>query len=132
MLRLRLIKFSDFYQILIALSKTGLSSFWTTYSYQILIIFSFLESLWHKETFYKEIFANYLHTTRKKNLHIRLFKILQKPLHIWNAMVIWSRVFHKCIFYHFLDIFYLQTFLLFNWIFKKKINFCKFAIFSRF
>ena len=42
----------------------------------------------------------------------------------------WSRAFQKCIIYHFLDNFVLQTFLLYNWILQKKIfNFGKFANF---
>ena len=42
----------------------------------------------------------------------------------------WSRAFQKCIIYHFLDNFFLQTFLLYNWILQKKtFNFCKFAKF---
>ena len=43
----------------------------------------------------------------------------------------WSRAFQKCIIYHFLDNFFLQTFLLYKWNldFAKKIQFlqiCKF------
>ena len=34
----------------------------------------------------------------------------------------WSRAFQKCIIYHFLDFFVLQTFLLYNWILQKKIS----------
>ena len=41
----------------------------------------------------------------------------------------WSRAFQTCIIYHFLDNFFLQTFLLYKWILQKKFNFCKFAIF---
>ena len=32
----------------------------------------------------------------------------------------WSRVFQTCIIYHFLDNFFFQTFLLYNWILQKK------------
>ena len=31
----------------------------------------------------------------------------------------WSRAFQTCIIYHFLDNFFLQTFLLYNWILQK-------------
>ena len=41
----------------------------------------------------------------------------------------WSRAFQKCIIYLFLDNFFLQTFLLYNWILQKKFNFCKLANF---
>ena len=41
----------------------------------------------------------------------------------------WSRALQKCIIFHFLDKFFLQTFLLYNWICDKKFNFCKFANF---
>ena len=40
-----------------------------------------------------------------------------------------SMAFQKLIFYHFLDKFFLRTFLLNNWILQKNFNFCKFAIF---
>ena len=40
----------------------------------------------------------------------------------------WSRAFQKCIFYHFMDNFFMQTFLLYNWIWQNKCyNFCKCA-----
>ena len=41
----------------------------------------------------------------------------------------WSKAFQKCIICHFLDNFFLQTFLLYNRILQKKINLCKFANF---
>ena len=40
-----------------------------------------------------------------------------------------SRAVQKCLFYNVLDMFFLQTFLLYNWILQKKFNFCKFANF---
>ena len=39
----------------------------------------------------------------------------------------WARAFQKCIFYHFLDNFFLQTFNYITGFCKKKFNFCKFA-----
>ena len=42
-----------------------------------------------------------------------------------------SRAFQKCIIYHFLDNFFLQTFLLYNWILQKKnLIFAKFQFFA--
>ena len=66
--------------------------------------------------FCKEMFANYLQTTR------------QRKFAHFTGTGSW-RVFQKCIFYHFLDNFFLQTFLLCNWILQKKNQFwqiCKF------
>ena len=72
--------------------------FWPTFTCQILIKFSFLESLWHKKTnctsfakklhiFCKQHVKVNLHFISFSSLKIRLFKILQKFLHIWNGMV---------------------------------------------
>ena len=41
----------------------------------------------------------------------------------------WSRAFQKCIIYHFLNNFFLQTFLLYNWILQKKSIFANLQIF---
>ena len=41
----------------------------------------------------------------------------------------WARAFQKCLIYHFLDNFFLKTFLIYNWILQKKFKFFKFAIF---
>ena len=94
--------------------------FWPTFTCQILIKFSFLESLWHKVTnctsFAKKI-AIFCRQPVKGNLHIfsfswlkiRLFKIYQNFCIFEMA---WSRAFQKCIIFHFLENFFLQTFLL--------------------
>ena len=42
----------------------------------------------------------------------------------------WSNALQKCIIHHFfLDKLFLQTFLLYNWILQKKLNFRKFLNF---
>ena len=110
--------------------------FWPTFTCHILIKFSFLESLWHKETdctsFAKKKMQIFCKQPVKGNLHIfsfswlkiRLFKILQKLLHIWNGMVKgFSKMYN---FSFFGQIFFLQTFLRYNWILRW---FCKFANF---
>ena len=56
-------------------------------------------------------------------LKIRLFIILQIFLHFWNGIV---NGFSK--FFIFWTIFFLQTFLVYNWK-HEKFNFCKFANF---
>ena len=102
------------------------SLFWPTSTCQILIKFSFLESLWHKETnctsFAKkmQIFSK---QPVKGNLHIFSFSWLKsgylkfcKNFCIFEMA--WSRAFQKCIIFHFLDKFFLQTFLLYNWILR--------------
>ena len=112
--------------------------FWLTFSFQILITFSFLESPWHKatdqtifakkllQTICKQPVEGNLHIFSFSQLHIRLFKILQNFLHIWNGMV---KGFSKMYNLSFFGQFFLQTFLLYNWILKKKFNFCKFTNF---
>ena len=81
--------------------------FWPTSTCQILIKFSFLESLWHKDTdftsfakkmliFCKQPVKGNLHIFSFSWLKIRLFKIL----HIWNVMVkgfskMYNFSFHK-------------------------------------
>ena len=99
---------------------------WPTFSCQILIIFSFLESLWHKETNCTtfDIFLNYLYTTRQKictfltfsNYKLDYLKFCKFFLHIFNSMVMgFSKMYN-----HFLDILFLQAFLLYNWILQTK------------
>ena len=106
--------------------------FWPTFSCQILITFSFLESLWHKETYCTslqrnlcKLFANnpskeictflvFLNYTSGYLKFCKTFCLIEMA---------WSRAFQTCIIYHFLDNFFLQTFLLFNWILQKKIQF---------
>ena len=107
--------------------------FWPTSTYQILIKFCFLESLWHKETdctsfakkllqiICKEPVKGNLHNFSFSKLHVRLFKILQTFLHIWNGMV---KGFLKM---YILDHFF--TCLLYSWILQKKFLFCKFPFF---
>ena len=56
----------------------------------------------------------------KGNLHILVFfNYTSGYLKFCNFFCIfemaWSRAFQKCIIYHFLDNFFLQTFLLYNW-----------------
>ena len=82
--------------------------------------------------FCKEIFANYLHTTRQKKFPhfyfflIRLFKIF----HFFCIFEIaWSRAFQKCILYHVLDIFFCKHFHYVTEFCNQNLNFCKFAIF---
>ena len=112
---------------------------WPTFSCQILITFSFLESLWHKETdctsFAKKFLQIFCKQPVKGNLHIfsfffylhiRLFKILQNFLHIWNGMV---KGFPKMYNLSFFGHFFLQTFYYITGFCKKKFKFlqiCKF------
>ena len=104
------------------------SLFWPTSSCQIVIKCSFLESLWHKKTnctsFARKKLQIFCKQPVKGNLHIfsfswskiRLVKILQKFLHIWNGMVKgFSKMYN---FSYFGQIFFLQTFLLYNWILR--------------
>ena len=108
--------------------------FWPTSTCQILIKFSFLESLWHKETDCTS-FANFCKQPVKGNLHIfsvswlkiRIFKILQIVLHIWNCMVKgFSEMYNFSFFW---QIFFCKHFYYITGFCDKKINFCKFAIF---
>ena len=109
--------------------------FWPTFTCQILIKFSFLESLWHKETdwtsfgkkwqiFCKQPVKGNLHIFSFSWLKIRLFKILQKLLHIWNGMV---KGFSK--FFIFWTNFFCKHFYYKTGFCDKKFSFCKFAIF---
>ena len=78
--------------------------------------------------------ANFLQTTCQRKfahfsfswLKIRLLKILQKFLHIWNGMV---KGFSIMYIFSFFGQIFLQIFLLYNWILRYKIQFlqiCKF------
>ena len=73
------------------------------------------------QKFCKEIFANYLQTTRQ-----RLIKILQNFLLILNGI---GKGFSKCIIYHFLAIFFCKHFYYITGFCDKKFKFCKFANF---
>ena len=112
--------------------------FWPTFTCQILIKFSFLESLWHKETdctsFAKKKFHIFCKQPVKGNLHIfsfswlkiRLFKILHTFLHIWNGMVKGFSNMYNFLFFgkkNFCKHFYYLTG------FCDKFNFCKFTNF---
>ena len=110
--------------------------FWPTSTCQILITFSFLESKETNSTSFAKKIANSCKQPVKGNLlhifsfswlKIRLFKILQIFLHIYNGMV---KGFSKMNNFSFFgQIFFLQAFLLHNWILQWKIQFlqtCKF------
>ena len=114
--------------------------FWPTFTCQILIKFSFLESLWPKEadctSFAKKKLQIVCKQPVKGNLHIfsfswlkiRLFKILLNFLHIWNGMV---KGFSKmCITSYFGQFIFCKHFSNITGFCKKEFNFCKFAIFS--
>ena len=108
--------------------------FWPTFTCQILIKFSFWESLWHKETdctnFARKKLQIFCKPPVKRNLHIfsfswlkfRLFKILQNFLHIWNGMV---KGFLKMYNFSFFG----QHFYYITGFCDTKFNFCKFANF---
>ena len=81
------------------------------------------------QIFCKQPVKGNLHHFSFSWLKIRLFKILQKFLHIWNGMV---KGFSKMDNFSFFGQSFLQTFLLYNWIYTiyncdKKFNFWKFA-----
>ena len=113
---------------ILTLTKQTKSLFWPTFTCQILIEFSFLESLWHKETdctsfaekklqiFCKQPVKGNLHIFSFSWLKIRLFKILPKFLHIWNGMFKGFSKMYNLSFFG--QIFFLQTFLLYNWILR--------------
>ena len=110
--------------------------FWPTFSCQILITCSFLESLWHKERDCTSFAKKFLQIIFKQlvngNLHIFSFSelgYLKFFKHFCIFEMEWSRAFQKCLLDHFWTIFFSQTFLLYNWILQKKFYFCKFAIF---
>ena len=112
--------------------------FWPTFSCQILIKFSFLESLWHKETdctsFAKNFFQIICKQPVKGNLHIDIYfnytsGYLKFCKHFWIVEMARSRAFKKCIFYHFLDILFANIFCNITGFCDKKFNFCKFANF---
>ena len=120
--------------------------FWPTSTCQILIKFNFLESLWHKETdstrfakkklqiFCKQPVKGNLHIFRFSWLKIRLFKILQLFLHIWNGMV---KGFSKMYNYSFFgQIFVCKHFYYITGFCDKKFNFtfllhCKIKTFPK-
>ena len=113
--------------------------FWPTFTCQILIKFSFLESLWHKETdctsfakkklqiFCKQPVKGDLHIFSFSWLKIRLFKILQKFLHIWNGMVKGFSKMYNLSFFG--QIFFCKHFYYKTGFCDKKFNFRKFANF---
>ena len=115
--------------------------FWPTFTCQILIKFSFLESLWQKETdctsfaakklqfFCKQPVKGNLHIFSFSWLKIRLFKILHKFMHIWNSMVKgFSKMYNLSFFgqIYFCKHFYYKTGFCDN-----KFNWCKFANFGQ-
>ena len=113
--------------------------FWPTFTCQILIKFSFLESLWHKETdctsfaekklqiFCKQPVKGNLHIFSFSWLKIRLFKIWQNFLHISNGMVKGFSKMYNLSFFG--QIFFCKHFYYKTGFCDKKINFRKFANF---
>ena len=102
-----------------------------------LIKFSFFESLWNKETnctsFAEKKIQIFCEQPVKGNLHIfsfswlkiRLFKIVQNFLHIWNGIV---KGFSKMYNFSFLEKKFCKHFYKTGFC-DKKFNFCKFANF---
>ena len=102
--------------------------FWPTFTCQILIKFSFLESLWHKETdctsFAKKFLQIICKQPVKGNLHILVFlNYTSGYLKFCKTFCIfemaWSRAFQKCIIFYFLDNFFFAN------IFTLKLDFAK-------
>ena len=64
---------------LVKIAHLGQGQFWPSVTCQILIKFSFLESLWHKETdctsFARKKNANFLQTCQRKFAHFLFFLI---------------------------------------------------------
>ena len=97
--------------------------FWPTFSCQILIIFSFLENLWHKETDLTSFAKKFLQINCilyvKGNLHIFIFLNYKSGYLKFSKIfcifeMAWSRAFQKCINYHFLDNFFLHILVFLN------------------
>ena len=97
-----------------------------------------LVRFWHEKTnctsFAKKI-ENFCKQPVKGNLHIfsfswlniRLFKILQKLLHIWNDMVKGFSKMYNFLFFG--QIYFCKHFYYITGFCDKKFNFCKFANF---
>ena len=106
--------------------------FWPTLSCQILIIFIFLESRWHKQTdcinflkiFCKLFVYNPLKDANNPLKEICIFLVLLNYTscclkfgkYFCIFEMAWSTAFPKCKSYNILNIF-LLTYLLYNWIF---------------
>ena len=134
---LRLLKFADFFYIPKALSlglKPGSNTnclspqvhcmndcltkslFWPTFTCQILIKFSFLESLWHKKTnctgFAKKNCKFLAKSLSKENFHTFFVFLDYKSGYLKFCKnfcifeMAWSRAFQKCIILYFLDKFF--------------------------